>query len=230
MTPSTENEGVITADGTDFHGLADGNVKAGSTWSSVTTSGKNTTVTYTNTLGQAYLVQKTQPGSAGHPVQLMTDAITSFDGAGRVIKYVDFDGTTTYSSYDPATGQLASQFVDMNGNHVDDAGIDRKSKQKPTSTSLPAAGAVVSNKSDDYANTGIDEEIDSEQLTDSGTNAGSDSKQTVNGATTETQTPPASGGGWTRARRPIPMERRLSMRTPMDCWPVKRRWAPAGPR
>jgi YD repeat-containing protein len=201
VTSTTGSSGVINFGGSDARGLGDANVQSNSTWTSLTTNGtNNTTTTYTNMLGQVYLVQKTQPGTALHQQQAVTDAITSFDGDGRVIKYIDFDGTTTYTSYDPFTGQIANAFTDMNRNGVYDVGVDRKSVSKVGGTSLLAAGAAATSEGLDFSNTGIDDAFESVQLTDSGANAGSDEITTENGLTSETKTPPAatgSNGAWT---------------------------------
>ena len=80
-------------------------------------------------LGQQYLSQQSYPSTSGIniPSGGFQDAVTNFDGNDRVASTVGFDGSTTIMLYDPATGQQAGSFVDMNGNGVYDPGVDRKS-------------------------------------------------------------------------------------------------------
>src|SRR5882724_5262267 len=167
VTPRAGNEGYIATAGTDAYHQTDSNVTAGSTWVSVTGGGAggsaNTTTTYTNVLGQVYLVQKSKPDTAGHTDNAMADAMTSFDGNGRAIKYVDFDGTISLMSYDPVTGALASIVTDMNHDGAYEPGIDRKSVSKVSGT-LPAAGSAATLEQQALTATGIDDQVDSEQI------------------------------------------------------------------
>lgn len=210
VTPSYYDAGVVPGDYIDAGGRTDTHVWAGSTWSSVTGVGgsANTTITYTDTLGETYLTQKTLPGSTGGAGgAAMADAVTSFDGNGRAIKYLGFDGAQTLTAYDPLTGQIASSVEDDNHDGQYTPGVDGKSVSRPVvldasgnpveSVALPAAGAVATVEAQSLAVKGGDDELDAEQLTDSGPDAGSDVKQTVNKLTTETKTSAPANGGWT---------------------------------
>jgi RHS repeat-associated protein len=210
VTSTTGASGVIDIGGTSAFGQPDAYVQSNSTWTSITTDGtKNTTTTYTNMLGQVYLVQKTQPGTALHQQQAVTDALTSFDGDGRIIQYVDFDKTVTLYSYDPITGQLASTVTDMNRNGVYDPGIDQKSistiVSRPAPTTSTPSPAVVPLSAIDTNPTDFIGSWSSD-LASSGSNtsyhvvnlstAGTDSITNVNGQAIETKTPPPANGGW----------------------------------
>ena len=93
VTPSSYDEGV------------DSN---GNTWSqTLPNDGQDWTKTFTNTLGEQYKVQETGPGGA------VETATTVFDDNGRPIQYTDFDGVSTYTIYNPATGAVAATWQDL---------------------------------------------------------------------------------------------------------------------
>ncbi|HSZ55715.1 MAG TPA: hypothetical protein VK797_08650 [Tepidisphaeraceae bacterium] len=126
VTPATYSEGVVYEGDLDANFRSDSNVEAGSTWTSVTAGGSNNTTTaYTNALGEPYLSQQNTPGTNSQP-STTVDAVTDFDNNGRPIKTVGFDGTTTYTIYDPVTGQMGAQFTDKKhtGGYV--PGVDPK--------------------------------------------------------------------------------------------------------
>src|SRR6185312_15795344 len=137
VTPAVYNEGVITQSETDPNGNWDPAIQANSTWTSVTTGAStspvtdgsaNTSISYSNLLGEQYLTQQTTPttssdGSVGNPT---ADATSEFDGNGRLITSDNLDGTQTNVVYDPMTGAVGAVYVNMSGNNSDpyQPGID----------------------------------------------------------------------------------------------------------
>jgi len=163
--------------------------------------GSNYTKTYTNVLGQQYLVQQSGPSTSaasGVPAGSYADQVTSFDGNDRPQQVTGFDGTQTMTIYDPATGQAAAAVTDIDKDGTYAAGVDRKSVVHPqlngsTSTSLPQAAA-------DKA--GADSQgIISGGNTDNNAvswNGGLNSSETIDGqTTTDTVALPTGGGNYT---------------------------------
>ena len=197
------------------------NLQMGSLWTSVTEgTGNITTRSFTNMLGEQYLTQQNQDAT-----QDVVDTVTQFDKNGRPIEtysiadqdptkqpppptFVAFNQTLTV--YDPQTGQVGATVTDMNANGVYDPGIDRKSiahatMQVQPTQSNPNPPVVDETSADtgtsdyqgtdsqDLSDTGVDDSSDSVALTSNG----SDEKDTENGLTTDTNTPPPVAGAWT---------------------------------
>lgn len=148
----------------------------GDTWTEVSQNGgQDWTQSFTNVLGQQYKTVKSTTGGG------TATAITTFDSNGRPIKYVDFDGTITLTTYNPTTGQPMAQVQDNNGDGTYTPGVDAKTVISDT---------PVSSDDSDFAG-----ETDSD-LSDTGggadfegsSNAGLTQKSTVNGQTTTTNT------------------------------------------
>ena len=193
VTPASYNEGVITTAGTDANGNPDANVLAGSTWTKTTSGGTaNTTITYTNVLGQQYLVQQSGPmTSAQSPGQnRYADATTSFDGNDRPSSSTGFDGTTTDTIYDPLTGRVGAAWVDMNHSGVFAAGLDPKSIEHPTALSTSASTPGGSD-SQDLSTSGAQDNNSTV------TNGGLNSSQTVDGMTSTEAVSAPTGGSYT---------------------------------
>lgn len=187
VSPDANQEGVVFSDYSDANGR---HVSAGSTYTKVSTDGgKNWATTYVNVLGQAYLVQQSDPASSAVPgsAQSYSDAFTSFDASGRPTKQVALDGTTTRIIYNPVTGQVGATWVDL----VGDNQYDPVTESKTVFTPAPLARSAA-----DQAG------MDTKQLSTSGTqddnsvswNGGMNSSETVNGATTSSETFFSSNG------------------------------------
>jgi len=197
-TPALYDEGVVEPGGTivdddngSIVGVPDAAISDGSTWTSTTADGtSNTTRTFANMLGEAYLTQ-TSASDQSYPPP-MADAVTSFDGNGRPIKFVDVDGTTTYTTYDPTTGQAAMSFVDVNNNGVYDPGIDIRSTSKPSA--LPGSSTTSgSTTNTTLSNKGVQTSVSTTTL-----GSGVTQSSNTNGlATTTTTSDPTGPGDYT---------------------------------
>ena len=192
VTPTNYDEGVVAADTTD----ANGNVEtAGSTWTKVSSDGgTNYTITYTNMLGQQYLVQQSGPGTGATagttPAGSYADRVTTFDANDRPYKVTDFDGSKTFVIYDPLTGQPGATIQDLNGDGSYEPSVDRKSIQHPGEFT-ETAGVAGTDDSQDLSDAGGSDFSTSDTLSSSG----EDYQQTQDGLTTDTNTPPPTGPG-----------------------------------
>ena len=131
VTPAYYSYGTISTAGTDAQGNPDPNVTAGSTWTQVQTdissNPYHVSTIYTNSLGEPYLTQTSIDPPPGQTNIVTTDSVTNFDANGRPISSQGFDGSTTYTIYDPLTGQVGAQFVDAAGSGNYDPTKDPKS-------------------------------------------------------------------------------------------------------
>lgn len=155
-------------------------------------NGANWTKTFTNMLGQVYLVQQSDPSTSAAAGQTgsYSDAVTKYNLNGQAIEQIGADGTAIYTIYDPLTGQAGATWTDVNGNGSFDPGIDSKTIYTPTPmTSDPTAKGGVDTKTPSA--TGTQEE---DQLSWEG---GLDSSDTVDGMTTTTQTIYGTNGTYT---------------------------------
>jgi hypothetical protein len=201
--PATYNEGVVTA-GTDANGRADSNVMDGA-WTSVTTNGSsNTTITYTNALGEQYLSQETTPSTSNPTAPKTVDATVLFDGNGRPIKTIGYDGTTTLTIYDPITGQAGAQWVDMNHTGVYVGGKDPKTVQQFVEQVTQNGTLAIVPISSPVMNSTTPQGSQILQLSGSGTqisdslssNGGLASESIDNGLTTTTVDAPGTADNW----------------------------------
>jgi YD repeat-containing protein len=192
QTPGSDTEGVVASNTTD----ANGNVEtAGSTWvMSSSDGGQNWTKTFTNVLGEQYLVQQSDPSTAASPGQTpstgsgqalaYSDAVTMFNLNGQPFEQIGTDLTKSFTIYDPYTGQAGASWTDVAGTGIFDPGLD------PRNLMHQALGGL--DTSDDLSTTGS-------QIDTSNTWAGGlDSSETQDGMTTTTvESLPTGPGNYT---------------------------------
>jgi YD repeat-containing protein len=190
MTPVTYAEGVVAQETPD----ANKNIEtAGSTWTmSSSDGGKSWTRTYTNMLGQVYLIQQSNAGSSAAlgQKQPYSDELTTYNLNGEVVKQVGFDGTTTYTISNPMTGQPAAVWVDINGDGKFTPGVDTETVFNPTVPTYPYDPTQKGGIDTDQLSTGGNQDDNSQTW-----NGGLDSSETVNGMITTTHQSGPSGPG-----------------------------------
>jgi RHS repeat-associated protein len=184
--PSMADEGVVSSDITDNNNNV--LVPAGSTWvesgsNEVSGIWQNTTLTYTNMLGQTFRTEQSGPNSA------TAVSTTTYDGNNRPSTTKDFDGTNTHTDYNPMTGAVQDDFIDTNGDGQYTQGVDQnKTLYSPTPAS-PNDSTPAGETDTQFSSSGAD-------ISTSGTsNGGLTSTQNNNGAKTTTTTTLGTNGG-----------------------------------
>jgi len=156
--------------------------------------GQDWTKTFTNVLGEQYLVQQSDPSSSAAPGQApstgsgqadaYSDALTMFNLNAQPIEQIGTDGTKTFTIFDPYTGQPGATWTDVAGTGVFDPGIDPK-----TVTHETLGG---DDNSDDLSTDGSQDD-DSESL-----DGGLETTDTQDGMTTTTvESLPTGPGDYT---------------------------------
>lgn len=133
VATATSGDEDVQVSATTIGGVS---VPAGSTIAIASANGGSQwTRTYTNLLGQVIVTQQSGVNdSANASPQSST---TQYDGNGRPVLSVGFDGSMTHTQYSPATGMVSATWIDANGNGVFDAGVDSKTLFDATATTTP---------------------------------------------------------------------------------------------
>ena len=136
---------MIASDTTD----ADGNDEtAGSTYVVTNNSAGQQVITYTNILGQVYLIQQSDSSTSsscscqanGDDGLVYSDDYITFNANGQAIEQIGFDGVSTFTDYDPMTGLALGSWTDNAGNGIFTPGVDSMQVSRFESPPTTVAG------------------------------------------------------------------------------------------